>query len=247
MNDREPIVAAITTFILLVIWFSGMMAPSQHFSGTALGGALAVTGSLLFISPLLYLTVKRNPVLKTLATHYIPMRQLLVWHIYASFLGMSLVLLHTGHKFNSVLGASLTGAALLVVLSGIVGRYLQKIIGDDVRSKRKVLNQLYANYDSISAGSAFSDNPGMADGHYARIHSLFMEGNIRNIGSPTLGYFVNLVSAISDIESSITSRESLKQWFKLWYLVHVVLSIIMYSLLICHIWSGIHFGLRWFS
>jgi hypothetical protein len=254
VNDREPLIGVATICILLLIWLGGMISPSHHFAGTPLGGALAVTGSLLFMSPLLYVAVKRIPALKAWVTHHIPMRKVLVWHIYAGYLGMILVLLHSGHKFNSVLAASLLGTALLVVLSGIVGRYLQKQIGDDVRSKRKVLNQLYDEYDGVSALQTNSaDHAGVTFGRYKRVRALLVEGGTpqetgpNTIGAYTLARIVNLVGSISDIESSIASRESLKQWFTWWYRVHFVLAIFMYSFLILHIWSGIHFGLRWFS
>ena len=254
MNDREPLFAVAAILILLFIWFGGMIAPSHHFAGTALGGALAVIGSLLFMSPLLYVAVKRIPTLKAWVSHHIPMRKILVWHIYAGYLGMILVLLHTGHKFNSVLAASLLGTALLVVLSGIVGRYLQKQIGDDVRSKRKVLNQLYDEYDGVTALQTNSaDNAAFTFGRYKRLRALLVaDGAPQDTGPNSIGAYaiariVNLVGSISDIESSIASRESLKQWFTWWYRVHFVLAIVMYSFLILHIWSSIHFGLRWFS
>lgn len=242
MHDREPLIAVATTSILVVIWFSGMLMSSQHFAGTALGGMLAIIGGLLLMSPLLYYGVKRIPALKVWVSKRMPVRTILVWHIYASYLGVILVLLHTGHKFNSTLAAFLTGSALLLVLSGIVGRYLQKQIGDDLRSKRKALSNLYAEYDQLSRQNLAVSGLSLTAGRYERLHSLVIGSSISNIA-----HVANLATSISDTESSITYRESLKRWFTRWYKVHCVLAIAMYTSLILHIWSGVHFGLRWFS
>ena len=153
MREREPLIAAATIFLLLLVWIGGILAPSHDFAGSALCGVLAVTGTLFLLMPLSFLAIKRIEMVKTVVIRHIPMRTILIWHIYAGFLGTILILLHTGHKFNSVLAASLTAVTLIVVFSGVIGRYLQRQIGDDVRGKRKLLNQLYEEYDSVSARS----------------------------------------------------------------------------------------------
>jgi hypothetical protein len=134
--------------------------------------------------------------------------------------------MHTGHKFNGVLAASLTGLTLAVVFSGVIGRYLQRQIGDDVRDKRKLLSHLYQEYDSVSPSATADTHAGTT--------------SMRALVS-----VVELVSSIADVESAITAREALKRWFTIWHRVHMTLAIGMYLLLVFHVWSGIHFGLRW--
>ncbi len=249
MREREPIIAAATIFILLLVWIGGVIEPSPDFAGSALGGVLALTGTFLLLTPLFFLGVKRIDSIKTMVVRHIPMRTILLWHIYAGFLGTVLILLHTGHKFNGALAASLTALTLIVVFSGVIGRYLQRQIGDDVRGKRKLLTQLYEEYDSVSVrGNLAPEFPGQVSPPENRITSLVEDHTSAVvIGTNTVVNVVNLVSSIADVESAITSRETLKQWFTLWYRVHITLAIGMYLLLILHIWSGIHFGLRWFQ
>ena len=224
MSDREPIIAAAAIFILLLVWIGGMIEPSHDFAGSALGGAFAVTGTLLLLMPLSLAAIKRIDIVKKAVVGHISMKTMLIWHIYAGFLGTILILLHTGHKFGGVLATSLTAFTICVLFSGVIGRYLQRHIGDDVRDKRQLLNQLYENYDFVTDHSSPSA-----------------------IGTISLVNIVNLVSSIADVESAITSRDTLKQWFTIWFRAHVALIIGMYLLLILHIWSGIHFGLRWFQ
>ncbi len=238
MNEREPLIAAATIYLLLLVWIGGFLAPSHDFAGSALGGALALTGTFLLLMPLTFVAIKRIDIVKTVVVRHIPMRTILIWHIYAGFLGTILILLHTGHKFSSVLAASLTAFTLLAVFSGVIGRYLQRQIGDDVRSKRKLLNQLYEEYDSVSARSNMATEYNGQDFNIDRTAP-------NTIGTYLVVNIVNLVSSIADVESAITSRETLKQWFTIWHRAHITLMIGMFLLLILHIWSGIHFGLRW--
>ena len=238
MRDREPKIAAATIFILLLVWIGGGIDPSHDFAGSAVGGILALAGTFLLLTPLLFLVIKRIDFVKTIVVRHIPMRTILIWHIYAGFVGTVLVLLHTGHKFSSVLAASLTVLTLAVVFSGVIGRYLQRQIGDDVRSKRKLLNQLYEEYESVSTRSNMAAEYNGQDFNTDRIAP-------NTIGTYLVVNIVNLVSSIADVESAITSRETLKQWFTIWYRAHIILIIGMFLLLILHIWSGIYFGLRW--
>ena len=73
------------------------------------------------LGPLVYLVIKRVKPIKARVTRQVSIRTLLSWHIYAGLLGSLLVLLHTGHKFESVLGISLTTLTLIIVFSGSSG------------------------------------------------------------------------------------------------------------------------------
>ena len=249
MKDREPMIAAATVFVLVLIWIAGSIAPSARFAGSTLGGMLALTGAFLMLTPLLLLAVKRIAWINSKVTPHIPLRTLLLWHIYASFLGSILILLHTGHKFDSVLASTLFALTLAVIFSGVVGRYLQRQIGDDVRSKRKLLDKLYDEYDGlVTSSTALATSQEQLNPASRRIRSLVMaRSSDVSPGAYRLANVVDVVSSIADVESAISGRESLKKWFTLWFRTHYTLVISMYFLLILHIWSAIHFGIRWFS
>ncbi len=252
MGEREPLVATALIMIILVVWWGGAFHVSPRFAGSPLGGALGVCGALLMLGPLVYLVIKRVKPVKTALTRHVSMRTLLTWHIHAGLLGSLLVLLHTGHKFESVLGISLTAFTLIVVFSGFVGRYLLRLIGDDVRRKRGLLSRLYEAYD------AASEQLTMEPERRALIHPLrsallraFLTEStateapdVMDVGSPVA--VARLVGSIADVESSIEARETLKRWFSRWLHLHIVLAAALYLLLSLHVWAGIHFGLRWF-
>ncbi len=252
MGEREPLVATALVMIILVAWGGGAFHVSPRFAGSPLGGALAVSGAILMLGPLVYLVIKRVKPIKAAVTRHVPMRTLLAWHIYAGLLGPLLVLLHTGHKFESVLGASLTALTLIVVFSGFVGRYLLRQIRDDVRRKRGLLSRLYEAYDAASERLTLEPE------RRALIHPLrsalaraFLTESTATdapgameVGSPVA--VARLVNSIADVESAIEARETLKRWFSRWLRLHIVLAAGLYLFLILHVWAGIHFGLRWF-
>jgi len=252
VREREPLVATALVMIILVVWWGGAFHVSPRFAGSPLGGALGVSGALLMLGPAVYSVIKRFKPIKTAVTRHVPMRTLLAWHIYAGLLGSLLVLLHTGHKFESVLGKSLTALTLIVVLSGFVGRYLLRQIGDDARRKRGLLSRLYEAYD------AASERLTMEPERRELIHPLrsalvraFLTESpatdapgVMDVGSPLA--VARLVGSIADVESAIKARETLRRWFSRWLRLHIVLAAGLYLLLGLHVWAGIHFGLRWF-
>ena len=203
--------------------------------------------------PLAYLFVKRIPALRKAVTQRVPMRTLLAWHIYAGILGPVLVLLHTGHHFESVLGASLAGLTIVVVLSGYVGRYLLRNISAELREKREQLGQLEVAYTQMQTAMAASpDVPAVVARRrrlWRRVVDAFFVSDAGN--DPTLAAVVTramrLAESRADLEYAIGTHERFKRWFGKWLRWHIALSMLLYVLLALHVWATIYFGLRWLS
>lgn len=252
MKERERIVATGLVVLMLLTWLGFAVHRSPDFAGSAWGGVLAVSGSSLMLVPLVYLIIKRVPFLKRFVTRRVSMRTLLTWHIYAGVLGPILVLLHTGHKFNSHLGITLTGMTLVVVVSGFVGRYLMSFIAEELREKRETLAGLQAQYQQVS--QELHDSPvaaGQIDalGRFRmRLTAWAFAGETPNsaIAMPAGLRALKLADAIADVEYAIRSHETFKRAFGIWLKFHIVISMSLYALLALHVWSAIWFGLRWF-
>lgn len=244
MNERERFIVSGLVVLMLVTWLGFVLHRSPDFAGSALGGVLAVSGSLMMLFPLLYLFIKRIPSLKKFATRRIPMKQWLTWHIYAGVIGPILVLLHTGHKFESALGIALTGMTLVVVVSGFIGRYLMSFISGELREKRETLAALRRDYDRLAAGEsdAVASAGGSPQPWRWRLGAWLMPA-----ASPELARIVRLTESIADLEYAIALNETFKRGFGLWLKFHIVISFVLYGLLGLHVWAAIHFGLRWFS
>lgn len=256
MKEREKIIATGLTILLLILWLGFMVHRSPRFAGSALGGLLAVTGSLLMLFPLFYMCIKRSKRLKKWVTKSVSMRTLLTLHVYAGIIGPILVLLHTGHKFNSLIGVFLTGLTLIVVLSGFVGRYMMRQFSTEIREKKEMLNELQRAF--ARAAKAIEENPVRAEalrsftGIFSRvIGSLFVRTIDPNseMQSRTIQpkEAIRLAEAIADVEYAIKTHEKFKTWFGKWLKIHIVLSFALYVLMAVHVYFAIYFGLRWFE
>lgn len=254
MQERERFVVTGLLILMLVVWLGFVFHQSPRFAGSFWSGMLALSGTFLMLLPLAYTIVKRIRPLKRALTKRVSMRTLLAWHIYAGILGPIMVLLHTGHKFESPLGIALTAMTLIVVVSGFVGRYLMKQFSQEIREKRAILTELNAAYDQLH--TELAAHPEQAalvrpfSGLFTRLAaSLFTEssGALVETSVASIRSAVRLSEAIADVEYAIETHEIFKSWFGRWLKVHIVISLILYILLTLHVWGAIHFGLRWFE
>ncbi|MCA9076943.1 MAG: hypothetical protein KDA93_18095 [Planctomycetaceae bacterium] len=254
MKEREKIVATGLVALMLITWLGFPFHVSPRFAGSLWGGVLGVSGALLMLVPLAYMAVKRIKRLKQFVTKYVAMRTLLSWHIYAGVVGPILVVIHSGHKFESPLGIALIALTLIVVVSGFVGRYLMQQFSTEIREKRALLQQLNTTYES--AKSQLVSNPARAAavrpyaGFFSRLAaSLFLHDDAPStaltVTSPTS--LLRLAEAIADVEYAISTHEHFKRWFSKWLKLHIVISFALYGLMTLHVWAAIHFGFRWFE
>lgn len=249
MKERERIIVTGLVVLMLILWLGFLAHRSPRFAGSLAGGVLAVSGSVLMLVPLAYLVVKRVKPLNRWVTRFVPMRTLLAWHIYAGVLGPILVLLHTGHKFESPLGIALTGMTLLVVLSGFAGRYMMQQFSQTIREKREMLTRLEVSYRATASELAAHPEQVAVLRPFAGLPGRMFAGVFLRdeAGAPSAAArAVALAGAIADVEYAIKSHESFKAAFKWWLKFHILIAVVLYALLALHVWSGIHFGLRWF-
>ncbi len=151
MRAHDATVTTLLVVLLLGSWLGFAVHRSPYFAGSLPGGLLAVGGSLLMLVPLLYLVVKRVPVVKRAVTRHVSMATLLAVHVYAGLLGPLLVMLHTGHRFRSPLGIALTAMTLVVTVSGYLGRTLIARVSRDEGEERKLLAGLEGSYQYLQA------------------------------------------------------------------------------------------------
>lgn len=253
MKEREIYVVGGLVALLLISWFGFTLHESPRFAGSLAGGMLAVTGSALMFVPLAYLIVKRIAPLKRAVTKQASMQASLVAHIYAGVLGPILVVLHTGHKFESPLGIALTAMTVIVVVSGFVGRYLMRSVGQEIKEKQQWLAELTAAFERTQmesksgppAAHELTTLRSFVGRSAARL--LVTNDSVTGATLPLAARALSLTDSIADVEYAIRTHETFKRAFSMWLKFHIVLSFTLYALLGLHIWAGIHFGLRWFS
>lgn len=252
MQEKEFIVGSALTAFLLLLWLGFFVHRDPGFAGSLPGGILAVTGSLLFLVPLFYSAVKRLSFLKTRVTRHLSLRTLLAWHIYASLAGAVLVLLHTGHKFESPAASLLTAFLLIVVVSGYIGRYLLVRLSREMREKKAMEEGLRGAY--VAESRELTKHPeelqllestprwlALLGGAW-----LLKSGAETNVTAFRLRRIIRTTEALSDVQFAIRSHEWIKRTFSRWLKFHLVISALFYLFLVFHVGYEIYFGLRWF-
>lgn len=218
----------VTTMILLLLLLAGgfVWHRSPDFAGSTSGGVFAVLGaSLMVLGSLIYSVVRRTPPLRRVIGAHLSMRALLNAHVYTCIVGAFLALIHTGHKFQSVLGIALTIVMFCVVLTGYIGRYFLGFIGEDLREKSELLSRLRAQLEA--------QVPSLA--------SAAIVDRAESSGPP-----LRTIEAMADVEYSVVMEARIRSFFRLWLALHIALSMLLYALLALHVWAGLEFGLRWF-
>lgn len=247
MKERERVVVTGVLGVLLLGWLGFLVHRSPRFAGSGVGAVFGIAGAVLMLVALVYPIVKRVPFLQARIAPHVAMQALLVVHIYAGIVGPVLAIIHTGHKFESVLGITLTAVMLLVVWSGFAVRYLLTYVGHEITDKLVLLQTARGDLDSAwgvlenspPAMRALPKAPLLAAG----LASLGLD---LSAGGPA-GEVTRIAESVADLEYAVRTHELLKRWFGRTLKLHFVLSVILYVLLGLHVWAAFHLGPRWFA
>lgn len=228
MNKQDRIVATIIFSVLVVLWLGFLVHRSPLFAGSPIGGLLGVVGATFMLVPLAYTIVKRSAGLRRAFAKKHRFGSLLQAHIYFGLAGALLAIIHSGHKFQSVLGIALTATMLLSVLTGFLGQYYLRYVTESVREKKTQLDGLWRSLDELRWS--------------------YVQG-LGSVGTGTVkatAELLPLASTAADLQHTIQFQERMRRTFNAWLSAHIAFSIIFYLLLVLHIWAGIYSGLRWF-
>ncbi len=245
MKEREGIIVGGIGCALLVTWLGFLLHRSPRFPGSALGFVVGVAAAILMLVPLVYVIAKRIPFLRARMTAHISMQSLLSLHIYAGIFGPLLALIHTGHRFDSVLGIALTAVMLLVVASGFAVRYLLTYVAHEIKDKLLLLQTARGDLDS--AWGVLENSPVEMKAFPKTPFLLAALGSFGievPVGGPA-GEVIRMAEGVADLEYAIRTHEWFKRWFVRSLNLHIVFSVILYLLLALHIGSEIFLGLRW--
>ena len=245
MKERERIVVGGVLGILLLSWLGFLIHRSPRFPGGGAGAVFGIAGAVLMLIPLAYPIAKRVPFLHDRITRHVSMHALLAVHAYAGIFGPLLAVIHTGHKFDSLLGVSLTAVMLLVVVSGFAVRYLLGYTRHEIVDKLILLQTARGDLDS--AWGVLEASPGAMSG--------LPKARLLVAGLASVGFDLSsngaacevtrIAESVADLEYAVRTHELFKRWFARALKLHIGLSVILYLLLALHIGSGIYFGLRW--
>lgn len=244
-NEREGLVVTGVVAVLLLAWLGFFLHRSPRFAGSGAGAAFGIAAAVCMLVPLAYTLAKRFPSLAARIKSHVSMKTLLDLHVYAGLLAAFLAIVHTGHKFDSLVGIALMALLLLVVVSGYVVRYLLTFVGHEVKDQLAMLQTARGDLDYAwgmheKAGAetnALSGLPLLAAG----IASLGFE--VRS--SEPAREVTRIAESVADLEYSVRMNEVFKRWFGRALKLHIAFSVVFYVLLVLHIVAGVQYGLRW--
>ena len=244
MKAQEKTIGLALLTLILMSWLSFGFHTDPRFAGSYYGGILGIAAACLMLSTFLYVGIKRIAWLKKITLRVVSMGTILKFHIYAGIFGSILGLLHTGHKFQSLLGITLTAVMLGVVLSGFIGQYLMTFISEETREKRTTLSNLEQRYRDVALSLAeHPDRQNIVRGLSRNWFLPWFKAASPDIQLAKEAH--DLSESIADLEYALSSHAAIKIVFSRWVKVHIVLSVLLLMLLAMHIWSSFYFGVRW--
>ena len=246
MKERERIVFTGVLSVLLLSWLGFLVHRSPTFAGSGVGLMFGIAGAVLMLIPLAYPIVKRIPAINARITKHVSLQTLLTVHVYSGIFGPLLAIIHTGHKFDSALGMTMTAVMLLVVVSGFAVRYLLTYVNQEIKDKLLLLQTARGDLDSawgVLENTApemrgLPKSPLLAAG-------LASVGIGLSSGGPA-GEVTRIAESVADLEYAVRTHELFKRWFAWALKLHILLSLIFYALLGLHIWAALNFSMRWF-
>lgn len=237
----------------------------------ALGHGFGIVGSLMMIIGVAtYMIRKRNRRFYNWGV----LKHWLELHIFLCTVGPVLVLYHTAFKFGGIVSISFW-SMVLVVLSGVVGRFIYLQIPRTIQGQELSLNEMnaikeklairirsvlsedsstLAEFERISSADRFktfrlSTALGFIITDYFNIRKVMrlFKKRIRLLGLDKYEQIDLIKAAKSEIIMArrIALLRTSQKLFNLWHVFHLPFAIAMFAIMIIHIAITIIFGYKW--
>lgn len=194
----------------------------------------------------------------------------LQFHIFCCTFGPFLVLLHTSFKFGGIVAISFF-SMVLVVASGIFGRYVYVRIPKTVNGRFQTLEEVRAERDQIvalisahsgrvqlalPAGGAINQhdsgllraigaNLRLEITNRRRMRAVRRQLVAQHVPRRTVATLVESMQRQAQLERQITFLQPFQRLFRYWHVFHLPFAIIMFLVLALHIAVAIAFGYGW--
>ena len=245
MKNTERLIVGSIFALLMFAWLGFLLHVSPRFAGSGIGAVFGIAGAVLMLGPLADVIMKRIPYVNERVTKHVSMQTWMAVHVYTGIVGALLALIHTGHKYDSPLGTSLTAAMLLAIVSGIVVRYLVPFVNLDMKDKLTLLQTARGDLDDAWGAQERSAAMTMSVPKTTLLIASLATVGLSSAADSSASRLTTLADGVARLEYSIRADELLRRWFSRALKLHIVLSVGLYTLLAVHIVSGIYFGLRW--
>lgn len=233
----------------------------QWFKASGLfGHGLGIIGTLMIaVGVFLYIPAKKYGFLE----RFIRLRYLLEFHIFLCTLGPILILFHTTFKFGGVVSVAFW-AMVLVVLSGVIGRYLylqiprsisgHELSRQEIKKTREALRAelapLAQHDPQLLAQIEDYQNPEQSWWARRRHYRQTFKSIQARLGTTDMerGQMKQSLAVLKrqmTLQQRIAGLERMQRLFKYWHVAHRPFALIMLLVLIVHVVVTVGMGYKW--
>jgi hypothetical protein len=224
------------------------------------GQGLGVLGTLLIlVGVVLYITAKKYGYLE----RFIRLRYLLEFHIFLCTVGPIMILFHTTFKFGGIVSIAFW-SMVIVVASGVVGRYIYNQIPRTISGKElslaeikkqqeaglSILDDLIGSDTKLKTDILNFKNPyawGPRNFFFERTYFKKISKRVSslNLDKEQQSLVLNSARLERKMERRIARLASMQKLFKLWHVAHRPFALIMLIIVVVHIGATLTMGYTW--
>lgn len=221
------------------------------------GHGLGILGTLLMVvGVFLYITAKKWGYLERV----IRLKYLLEFHIFLCTLGPIMILFHTTFKFGGIVSIAFW-SMVMVVLSGVVGRYIYLQIPRTISGRELSLKEIESNREealhSIAEkvspsilekakqyDSSLSGLKGWASGraHLSEMRKLMKS---EGLSGGTISSTLQNIRTEMQLHRRIRRLATMQKLFKYWHVAHRPFAVIMLIIVTVHVVVTVGLGYTW--
>jgi len=261
---RQPayeLLCALAVIAAITAWYVGFArAHGVPQPRSVVGYTLGVCGFLMMLSTeTLYSLRKRRE-----GFHLGPMRLWLQAHVFTGLVGPYLVLLHSGWKFHGLAGV-LTLVTLIVVISGLIGRFIYTAVPRTPDGAELAAAELEARITKAderlqalgvagldrAAAAAANDVPRsgwrlVLGRHFVRrrlrrqLRDRVLE--LRPTGRQQAQQLFQLLDERQRLQMEMNSLEATRRLLAHWHMFHVPLSAVLFALAFVHVGAALYYS-----
>ncbi len=228
----EQRIIAVLAFFFLGVTFAFLVHQNQTFAGSLPGHSLGIIGTLIMLLTFVYPFKKR--LLKKKGK-----QNPLSSHMLYGLVGPSLVVIHSAHKFGSLIGILTFLSLFFVVFSGIVGRFLYGRVSRTLREQNRDLQTLKDVFEQRRKEFIALWTASTVSTEQAESESLDAGRRYREL--------LQVARSMVDLEESLNTFSGTKAMFARWLKVHRTLTFFLMVMVGAHIVTTLYYGLRWWS
>jgi len=256
-HDLAPSLLVIAVITVAYCWVArgGIPAP-----GTLFGHSLGIVGFLLMLGAETLYTLRKS----VRAFNRGSMAAWLRAHIFMGMVGGYLTLLHSAGKLHGLAGV-LAGLTLVIMLSGLLGRFIYTAVPRTLEGTEISVSELLARCSEaerlLNALEVFrlEDLPG-AEPEFSgwlsvlgrrllkRRYHRRVRRALRNLPACHRGRAAEIQRLLDtryDLYLKLQSLAATRRLFALWHVFHVPLSIVLFTLAFIHIGAVIYYSRWW--